>query len=134
MIKFFRHIRKRLLTENKFSKYLIYAIGEIALVMIGILLALQVNNWNEAQKNKNIETRALINLRSEFKENSARLNDLLNKKLQEDKVNRAFIELISNDTISLDNKIKVSIPSTSGRRWSATYEVLNSLLSSGEIE
>ncbi|PKA99793.1 hypothetical protein B0O79_3514 [Flavobacteriaceae bacterium MAR_2009_75] len=48
MIKFFRHIRKRLLSENKFRKYLLYAIGEIVLVMIGILLALQVNNWNES--------------------------------------------------------------------------------------
>ena len=52
MIKFFRKIRQRLLSENKFSKYLIYAIGEIALVMIGILLALQVNDWNENKKNK----------------------------------------------------------------------------------
>ncbi len=50
MIKFFRKIRQRLLTENKFSKYLIYAIGEIVLVVIGILMALQINNWNN---NKN---------------------------------------------------------------------------------
>tara|TARA_R110000744_G_C19356164_1_gene560888 strand:+ start:15 stop:773 length:759 start_codon:yes stop_codon:yes gene_type:complete len=47
MIKFFRKIRQSLLTENKFSKYLIYAIGEIILVVIGILIALQINNWNE---------------------------------------------------------------------------------------
>lgn len=60
MIKFFRNIRRRLLSENlpsgqagKFSKYLIYAIGEISLVMIGILLALQVNNWNESRKENN---------------------------------------------------------------------------------
>ena len=68
MIKFFRHIRKSLLMENKtgsaghFSrsgKYFKYAIGEIALVMIGILLALQVNNWNENRKN-NIEAKAKI--------------------------------------------------------------------------
>ena len=47
MIKFFRNIRKTLLNEGKTTKYLKYAIGEIILVMIGILLALQVNNWNE---------------------------------------------------------------------------------------
>jgi hypothetical protein len=46
MIKFFRKIRQKLLSENKFSKYLIYAIGEIVLVIIGILLALQINNRN----------------------------------------------------------------------------------------
>ena len=50
MIKFFRKIRQRLLTENKFSKYLIYAIGEIFLVVVGILIALQVNNWNIERK------------------------------------------------------------------------------------
>lgn len=50
MIKFFRKIRQGLLTENKFSKYLIYAIGEIVLVVIGILIALQINNWNEQHK------------------------------------------------------------------------------------
>jgi len=47
MIKFFRHIRKNLLEEGKTTKYLKYAIGEIILVVIGILIALQVNNWNE---------------------------------------------------------------------------------------
>jgi len=50
MIKFFRKIRQRLLAENKFSKYLIYAVGEIVLVVIGILIALQINNWNEQSK------------------------------------------------------------------------------------
>jgi hypothetical protein len=52
MIKFFRKIRQRLLTENKFSKYLLYAIGEIILVVIGILIALQINNWNEKRLQK----------------------------------------------------------------------------------
>lgn len=50
MIKFFRKIRQQLLTENKFSKYMIYAIGEIILVVIGILIALGINNWNENRK------------------------------------------------------------------------------------
>jgi hypothetical protein len=52
MIKFFRKIRQKMLTENKFSKYLLYAIGEIILVVIGILIALQINNWNEGRKEK----------------------------------------------------------------------------------
>ena len=50
MIKFFRKIRQNLLTENKFSKYLLYAIGEIVLVVIGILIALNLNNRNEQRK------------------------------------------------------------------------------------
>lgn len=47
MIKFFRHIRKSLLMENKTGKYLKYAIGEIVLVVIGILIAVQINSWNQ---------------------------------------------------------------------------------------
>lgn len=50
MIKFFRHIRQTFIMENKTSKYLKYAIGEILLVVIGILIALQINNWNEKRK------------------------------------------------------------------------------------
>ena len=50
MLTFFRRIRKGLLGNGATSKYLLYAIGEIALVVIGILIALQINNWNEEQK------------------------------------------------------------------------------------
>lgn len=50
MIKFFRRIRQKLLTENRLSPYLFYAIGEIVLVVIGILIALSINNWNENRK------------------------------------------------------------------------------------
>ena len=52
MIKFFRKIRQNLLSEGKTGKYLKYAIGEIVLVVIGILIALQINNWNEQSKAK----------------------------------------------------------------------------------
>jgi hypothetical protein len=56
MIKFFRKIRYELMEKNKTGKYLKYAIGEIILVVIGILIALQINNWNENKKsNKELE-------------------------------------------------------------------------------
>lgn len=63
MIKFFQKIRQNLLKENKTGKYFKYAIGEIVLVMVGILLALQVNNWNELRKQRQKE---IVNL-SELK-------------------------------------------------------------------
>jgi len=57
MIKLFRKTRKRLLAENKFSRYLIYAVGEIILVVIGILIALKVNNYNiQELNNEKFET------------------------------------------------------------------------------
>ena len=69
MIKFFRNIRKSLLTENRVSKYLVYAFGEIVLVVIGILIALQINNWNEDRKQNKLEQDYLKALRKEFKNN-----------------------------------------------------------------
>ena len=66
MIKFFRKIRQRLLSENKFSKYLLYAIGEIMLVVIGILIALQINNSSEARKERTIEINYLKNLKADL--------------------------------------------------------------------
>ncbi|GAG86687.1 unnamed protein product, partial [marine sediment metagenome] len=56
MIKFFRKIRQNLLSEGKTGKYLKYAIGEIILVVIGILIALQINNWNIENRNRNLES------------------------------------------------------------------------------
>lgn len=56
MLRFFRHIRKNLLMSDKTRKYLLYAVGEILLVVIGILIALQVNNWNENRINSAEET------------------------------------------------------------------------------
>ena len=62
MLKFFRRIRRKLLDEGNLKKYLIYAIGEILLVMIGILLALQVNNWNSERAHRNKEISILTEM------------------------------------------------------------------------
>ncbi|MFX0556663.1 DUF6090 family protein [Maribacter sp. CXY002] len=69
MIKLFRNIRKSLLLEGKTTKYFRYALGEIVLVVIGILIALQINNWNEDRKNKHAENQIISELNTEFKIN-----------------------------------------------------------------
>ena len=76
MIKFFRKIRYNLMSENKTSKYFKYAIGEILLVMIGILLALQVNNWNEVRKSKTKATTILKEIRSDMVKDLEIIEDL----------------------------------------------------------
>ena len=77
MIKFFRKIRQNLLMENKTGKYFKYAIGEIVLVVIGILIALQINNWNEERINANKETIVLTNIHKEFKQNKKQLDSVI---------------------------------------------------------
>lgn len=74
MIKFFRKIRQKLVTEEKFRKYLLYAIGEIILIMFGILLAVQIQEWNQEKKDRKEERLILSRLSSELKNNSDRLS------------------------------------------------------------
>lgn len=69
MIKFFRRIRQKLLSENKFSKYLLYAIGEIILVVIGILIALQINTWNEKRLQRKKERAVLTEMQDDLQKN-----------------------------------------------------------------
>lgn len=73
MISFFRKIRQKLLSQNRVTRYLVYAIGEIFLVVIGILIALQVNTWNEQLKNRKKEKLILQDLHVEFLKNKENL-------------------------------------------------------------
>ena len=73
MIKFFRHIRQTLIMENKTSKYLKYAIGEIVLVVIGILIALSINNWNQQRLDAIDRKNIVANLNAEFTQNKQQL-------------------------------------------------------------
>jgi len=75
MIKFFRKIRKNLLSEGKNAKYIKYAIGEVVLVVIGILIALSINNWNEERKFKALEIKILADLKNDIKENINNLEE-----------------------------------------------------------
>ena len=70
MIPFFRKIRKTLADDNKPIKYLRYAIGEIVLVVIGILIALSINNWNEGRKENNKEKAMLQRFLNDLKADS----------------------------------------------------------------
>ena len=88
MIKFFRKIRQSLLSEGKTGKYLKYALGEIILVVIGILIALAINNWNEKRKESNIEIKVLKEISENLGmdilslENDFRLNEAGIKNVQ----------------------------------------------------
>ncbi len=79
MIKFFRRIRQKLLAEKIFNKYLVYAIGEIILIVIGILIALQISNWNEIKKIRSSEQHYLLSLKTEFNFNKVELEKIMNR-------------------------------------------------------
>ncbi len=104
MINIFRHIRKDLMGKNKTGKYLKYAIGEIFLVMVGILLALQVSNWNQQRKASQKEHLLLSALQNEFKENKSQLENVVSMHHKAMKSCRYMISKfpIDLDSINLD--------------------------------
>ena len=85
MIKFFRKIRYDLMEKNKTGKYLKYAFGEIVLVVIGILIALSINNWNEDRKSKRVANEIFRNLQNSLVQDSTEVQRIIkshNKSLE----------------------------------------------------
>ena len=101
MLKFFRRIRQKLLSENKFTQYLFYAIGEIALVVIGILIALQINTWNEQRISTKEERRIFQDLSEELQFNKFLMEN--GKRIMGEVVATAdsMLITINNPTISV---------------------------------
>jgi len=91
MMKLFRKISQRLLTENKFN-----TIGVIVLVVIGILIALQISNWNEFNKTKTLETKILKELRSDLTQNLNDINSNIESLKACEKANEIIINQIEN--------------------------------------
>ena len=105
MLKFFRKIRQNLLSEQKLKKYLIYAIGEIVLVVIGILIALQVNNWNKGKQEKAYELKMLKELSTAIeKDINYTEKHILGYRTQvgENSVNY-FKRLLKEESVNLDS-------------------------------
>ena len=120
MIKFFRKIRQNLLMENKTGKYFKYAIGEIVLVVIGILIALSINNWNNDKKDKQAELKYLNQIRKSLQENNLILkerivndertlkfgeqlyNHFKTKKELNDSIKRSLVVLLNDQMISFN--------------------------------
>jgi hypothetical protein len=91
MIPFFRKLRKKLADDNKPLKYLRYAIGEIVLVVIGILIALQINNWNEERKNYFKLTTILNIILEDIKEDAINLKTAIDDLTETNKKTKLFL-------------------------------------------
>lgn len=131
MIHFFRRIRHSLLVERKFTRYALYALGEIALVVIGILIALQINNWNEERIESIREQLVLNQLKAEYESNLAQLESKMEiRNLLIKSANEVLLYYESKDEINNDSLTKrlsqlILLP---------TFDpIQNDLVSSGNI-
>lgn len=135
MISFFRKIRKGLLGDNRISKYLKYSIGEIVLVMIGILLALQVNNWNNQRIEAKQEVQMLMQLQTEYEENLKEVNEkIFMRDGMRASIRKLFyyidngIEGVSFDSLRVHISRAGTLPTFDGANG-----VTNEILSSGKL-
>ena len=132
MIKFFRKIRQNLLSEGKTGKYLKYAIGEIVLVVIGILIALSINNWNESKKERLQEQELLAQLQSEFKSNLEQLDQKISMRKMMISSSIKLLDYIDNKETRNNDSIIKHIGQIA---LAPTFDpIVNDIISSGRIQ
>ena len=142
MIKFFRKIRQQMLTENpperrsRAGKYLIYAIGEIILVVIGILIALQINSNKEETNNRITEQSILNNLKEDFNKNQQEIDVLIFANNKYYRNLNTFIEILK--TSPKDIKVKIpdtlSIVAIAAPTYIPTTSTIDVIISTGKID
>ncbi|MCX2718021.1 DUF6090 family protein [Lentiprolixibacter aurantiacus] len=135
MIKFFRRIRQKLLSENKFSKYLLYALGEIVLVVIGILIALAVNNWNQSKKESRLGDDLLLRIHRDLVKDTINFNsDIVRNDLLREDLKTLLIELYDGvDTMGEVEKMSATWDQMLDQAFSPNDNTYKSMLSSGTL-
>ena len=135
MIKFFRKIRQNLLSEGKTGKYFKYAIGEIVLVVIGILIALQINNWNQNRIDRNEEKDFISKLHNDFKENKILIDKFITNHQKEMDANNELMTLIgaSKEELSKQNLDSLFFSSLSANELAFADNTLKNLMQSGRL-
>ena len=145
-MRIFRNIRQKLAAENSVAKYLRYAIGEIFLVVIGILIALQVNNWKEDIQNHKLEKTTLENIRSDLVLQLGIINEqlqfestkvaetdtaalFLSDSLSAGKLNALLITLSTRLTFIENKTSYISMDNTGGKKLIRNYSLQNAIVS-----
>lgn len=136
MITIFRKTRQKFINENNMGKYFKYALGEIILVMIGILLALQVNNWNEDRKDRIKEKAILGQLHNEFKKNLREFAPIKASQIRTFNSGKIVFRNIDKLDIPIyrDSVYRHSTRMFGGYTYYPSGGVIESLISSGDFK
>ena len=137
MIKFFRSIRKNLLMENKTGKYFKYAIGEILLVIIGILIAVSINGWNEDRKLAIEEQSLLKDLKQEMELNLKSLETVITQHEESLEAAEEMVKLFEDRDAFNKMPVETFWELCGKMETNSTYDpqsgILNSLINSGRL-
>lgn len=137
MIKFFRKTRQKLLAEKKVGRYLAYAIGEIVLVVIGILIALAINNANQRNIDSKNEKTYLMGLREEFNTSKVKLMELMSVNNSNIEGARKLLALTNlQDSVPSENELSKLLFNTfvSDIAFNPNNSLLNEIINSGNLK
>lgn len=135
MSKFFKGSRKKLIEKGALNKYLKYASGEVILTIISILLAIQINNWNQKRVDRNEVHIIIGNLSDEFEQNKTNLESKIEEAETSLKTARNLINLVGKSKVELEkyNLDSLMARSFQYKRFNPSEDVLTVLLSSGKL-
>jgi hypothetical protein len=135
MIHYFRIVRKQLLSDKKFSKYALYALGEIFLVVVGILIALQINNWNNQKIERKEELKTYRNIKQQLEDDLkelAKLKSFNQIKIAEMvKANQIIADL---NTKAIDTLAYITIMMSQFSDFKGNGNIYETLVNSGDIK
>lgn len=100
MFTLFRRIRQKLIASGSITKYLLYATGEILLVVIGILIALQINNWNETNKMDSMVSQALSEIREDLVQDTLILQSRITLQIAELDAQTRIVDALTHQTLN----------------------------------
>ncbi|WP_431136139.1 DUF6090 family protein [Psychroserpens mesophilus] len=135
-MKVYRHLRKTFIMENKTSKYFKYAIGEIVLVVVGILIALQINSWKQEKNHRIVEQSILNNLKEDFIKNQQEIEVLLFANQKYYRNLNQFIELLKltpkETTIQIPDTLTMA--AIAAPTYIPTTSTIDVIISTGNID
>jgi hypothetical protein len=134
MLHFFRSIRQGLINEGKTSKYCRYAFGEIVLIVVGILIALQIQNWNEARKERVKEIKILVSLDDDFKLNLENLEAAIHEYAAMEESTLTAMRYIGESAEALQGLDPLTLIRTTYALTEIVDGTLNSVLSTDKLE
>ncbi|MDX1332031.1 MAG: DUF6090 family protein [Robiginitalea sp.] len=136
MIRFFRKLRIELIKKNQVRRYFLYAIGEVFLVVVGILIALQIDTWNEARKDRRTEQEIIGNLRQEFLANQTELDSTLVVVAKNRDANLKLMEFFGKPAEALQrvNLDSIVFFSVEYQRFIPSQNALTDLIQSGGLQ
>lgn len=134
MLHLFRRLRRDLIDKRRIGNYLLYALGEILLVVVGILIALQVNNWNDARKARAVELEYLSNIRADLTENLAEIDRFISARADRIADAAAVVSSIeSEEAVDAHEFNARCIHIYEWRRFSQINFTFEELLNSGKL-